>query len=290
MLPVPAFRPVTFDSGSRGDGWDREVSLAKAGDRTRGSSFGVGMAVGAMLGLIAIDLELPSLVSYWGDNSVLALVCAAVTAIGWLTPLRRVLAVLAVLAAALWLTVAFTPLTGRLADGLVRSDEPRAADAVFVFGSRIQSDGDPSSEAMSRLLRGLQLVAEGRASRLIVSEQRYSGLYEPIARAWAHDFAPRAEILAVGPINNTRDEAVAVARLCRERGWKRVLAVTSPVHTRRAAAALEKAGLEVVAVPSVETRYDLETLDHAGDRRRGFGSVLHERIGLLVYDRRGWID
>ncbi len=248
------------------------------------------MAVGAVLGLIAIDLDLPSLVSFWGDNSALALICAAVGAIGWLTPLRRAFAALVVLAAALWLAVAFTPLTGLLADGLVRRDEPRAADAAFVFGSRIQSDGDPTSEAMSRLLMGLQLVAQGRASRLIVSEQRHSRLYEPVARAWAHDFALRAEILAVGPIHDTHDEAVAVARLCRERGWKRVLAVTSPVHTRRAAAALEKAGLEVIAVPSVETRYDLETLDHAADRRRGFGSILHERIGLLVYDRRGWID
>jgi uncharacterized SAM-binding protein YcdF (DUF218 family) len=65
--------------------------------------------------------------------------------------------------------------------------------------------------------------------------------------------------------------------------------VTSPVHTRRAAAALERTGLEVIAVPSIETRYDLEDLDRPSDRRRGFGSIAHERVGLFVYGRRGWL-
>ena len=116
-----------------------------------------------------------------------------------------------------------------------------------------------------RLLRGVELVAGGSHGRLIVSEQPRSRPYAPVARAWAAVRGAPRRSCAVGPIRNTRDEAVAVARLCREHGWRRVLAVTSPVHTRRAGAALEQAGLEVVSVPSIETRYDLETLDRPGD-------------------------
>jgi uncharacterized SAM-binding protein YcdF (DUF218 family) len=97
------------------------------------------------------------------------------------------------------------------------------------------------------------------------------------------------EILAVGPIVNTHDEAVALAALGRARGFARVLAVTAPVHTRRACASLEAQGLETTCVPSVETRYDLETLDRPGERIRALGTVLHERLGLVVYRRRGWI-
>ena len=263
--------------------------MARAsGNRT--AHLGVGLAVGAVVGMVALDLNFPSLVSFWPDASALVVVSAVATALAWLTtPLRRVAAVAAALLAALWLVVSFSPLTRVLAEGLVRRDEPRAADAVFVFGSRIQADGEPTSEAMSRLLKGLQLTAEGRASRLIVSEQPKGGRYAPIAREWTRVFTPRVEILAVGLIRNTHDEAVAVAALCAQRGWRRVLAVSSPVHLRRAAGALEKQGLEVVAVPATETRYDLETLDQPGDRRRAFGSILHERIGLLVYARRGWI-
>lgn len=264
--------------------------MARASGATRPSQFGVGLVVGALVGFTALDLSMGSLVSFWSDATLAVPICALLGGLAWLTPLRRPFAVLAALAMSFWLVVSYTPVAKALASGLVRRDEPRAADAVFVFGSRIHDGGEPTSEAMSRLVEGLRLLAEGRASRLIVSEQPHSRLYAPIARAWAHDFAPRAEILAVGPIHNTHDEAIAVARLCRERGWKRVLAVTSPVHTRRAAATLEKEGLEVVSVPSAETRYDLELLDQAGDRRRGFPSILHERIGLLVYRRRGWVD
>jgi uncharacterized SAM-binding protein YcdF (DUF218 family) len=245
--------------------------------------------VGAVVGFVALDLNFPSLVSFWPDASAMVPALAAATAVAWLTPLRRLAAVATALLAALWLVVSFTPLTQVLRDDLVRRDEPRTADAVFVFGSRVQVDGEPTSEAMSRLLKGLQLVSEGRAARLIVSEQPKGGRYAPIAREWTRVFAPKVEVLAVGLIRNTHEEAVAVSALCAQHGWKRVIAVSSPVHMRRAAGALEKEGLEVVAVPAVETRYDLETLDEPGDRRRAFGSILHERLGLAVYARRGWI-
>jgi uncharacterized SAM-binding protein YcdF (DUF218 family) len=103
-------------------------------------------------------------------------------------------------------------------------------------------------------------------------------------------FAGRAEVVSVGRILNTHDEAVAVARLFRERGYTRVLAVTSPTHSRRAAAALERQGLVVFSVPAVETRFDLERLHWPGDRREGFAAIAHERLGLVVYRRRGWIE
>jgi len=86
-----------------------------------------------------------------------------------------------------------------------------------------------------------------------------------------------------------RTEAVAVARLLRERGWKRVLAVTSPLHSRRAAASLEAQGIEVASCPSMEPRFDVNALRPGGDRLEAFGHALHERLGLFVYRRRGWI-
>lgn len=260
-----------------------------AGDRV--GRLGVGLAAGALAGLIVADLNLPSLVSYFGDRSYLVPPIAALGALLWMTPLRRLVAAAVAFLCTLWLVVAFTPLTSWLAQGLVRRDPVEGADAVFVFSSRVQEDGDPTTDAMSRLLKGVELVAEGRAARLIVSEvPPPAGPHAPLARAWLDAFARRGEVVSVGRIVNTRAEAIAVARLCRERGWTRVLAVTSPTHTRRAAAALEKEGLAVIAVPSIETRFDLERLDWPGDRREAFAAIAHERIGLAVYRRRGWIE
>jgi len=251
----------------------------------------VGLTAGALAGLVVADLNLPSLVSYFGDRTYLVPPIAAVGGLLWLTPLRRLAGAAVALLALLWLAVSFTPITGWLAEGLVRRDPIEAADAVFVFGSRVQEDGDPTTDAMSRLLKGVELVAEGRAPRLLVSEVAPpAGPYAPLARAWLGAFARRGEVVSVGRIVNTRGEAVAVGRLCRERGWKRVLAVTSPTHTRRAAAALEKEGLFVMAVPSIETRFDLERLSLPGERRQAFAAIAHERLGLVVYRRRGWID
>jgi uncharacterized SAM-binding protein YcdF (DUF218 family) len=257
----------------------------------RRGQLGVGLTVGAVAGLLAVDLDLPSLASMWSDRTVLVPLSAAVGALLWLTPLRRLVASATALLALLWLAVAFTPLTAWMAQGLVRRDPMQAGDAVYVFSSQVQRDGDPSANATSRLLKGVELLAEGRASRLIVSEiPPPAGAYAPLARAWVERFVPRAEVLSVGRIHNTHDEAVAVARLFREHGWTRVLAVTSPTHTRRAAAALEKQGLEVVSVPAVETRFDLEGLPEPGDRREAFPAIAHERIGYLVYRHRGWVD
>jgi uncharacterized SAM-binding protein YcdF (DUF218 family) len=265
--------------------------VASKGRDERRQRAWTGLAVGALAGLLILDLGLPSLVSYWGERSHFVPVAALVGAALWLTPLRRLAAVAVGLLMALWLVVSYTPVTAWMADGLVRRDPVQAADAVYVFGSRIQDDGDPTTDAMSRLLKGVELVAEGRSRVLVVPEIRgMEGHYTPIARDWVNRFAPQAEVLTVGPISNTHDEAVAVERLFRERGWSRVLAVTSPTHTRRAAATLEALGLKVMAVPSVETDYDLERLDRSGDRRKAFESLIHEWVGLFVYAQRGWID
>ncbi len=268
----------------------RGVGAAGASRVAGAAHAAVGLAVGTLVGLLILDLDLPSIASFWGDWILLVPAGALTGALLWPTRLRRLVAASAVALVLLWLIAAETPLVPWLAGGLVRRQAPQPADAVFVFGSRLQADGDPTTEAMSRLLKGVELLADGQARRLVVSElPPPSRPYAPIARAWTRRFAPGCEVLAVGPIHNTHEEAVAVARLFRERGWHRVLAVSSPVHTARAAASLEKQGLAVVSVPAVETRYDVETFDRAGERLRAFGPVLHERLGLLVYRHRGWI-
>ena len=44
----------------------------------------------------------------------------------------------------------------------------------------------------------------------------------------------KCELLSVSPVRSTRDEALLVGQLAKERGWKSVLLVTSPTHSRRA--------------------------------------------------------
>jgi uncharacterized SAM-binding protein YcdF (DUF218 family) len=264
--------------------------VVRAAEDGRAARLGVGLASGALIGLVILDLDLPGVASFWGELSFLVQAAALLGALLWTTRARGLVAATAVALAAAWLAATYTPLVPWMADGLVRRDPLQPAEAVFVFGSRLQADGEPTTEAMSRLLKAIELVAEGHARHLVVSElPPPSRAHAPIAREWTRRLGVDCDVLSVGPVRNTHDEAMAVAKLFRDRGWRRVLAVTSPVHSRRAAATLEHEGLLVVSVPAVETRYDVETFDRPGERRGAFASVAHERLGLLVYGRRGWI-
>ena len=251
----------------------------------------MGAAVGAAASLIARDLGVPSYASYWGDSSPLILGGTLACAGLWLTPLRRALLAIGATLGLVWCVVAFTPVSAWLADGLTRRDPPVAADAVVVLASRLQEDGELTSVAMSRLVHGVELLAQGRAGRLVLTElpPPYKSYAAP-ARQMLSALGLQAELHSVGPVERTRDEARQVAALFRSKGWRKVLLVTSPPHSRRAAATFEKEGMEVASSPAVETRFDLETLERPEERLAAFGSLVHERLGLLVYRQRGWID
>jgi uncharacterized SAM-binding protein YcdF (DUF218 family) len=93
----------------------------------------------------------------------------------------------------------------------------------------------------------------------------------------------------LGPVRNTHDEALATLDYFRSHGLNRLIVTSSPTHTFRAAALFEGQGLEVMATPAIETRFDLQTLDRAEERLASFGSIIHERLGIFVYRKRGWI-
>jgi len=259
--------------------------------RIRGLFFGA--ALGFLLGLVAKELDFATLISFQGDRALIVLSSTAMGALLGLARFERLLVVVAAAAFSLWLLVAFTPLTQWMGEPLVRRDRLQKADAVFVLASGVQPDGDLSTVAMSRLLGGLELLGEGWAPRMVLSELPLPWpRYRDAAVELMDSLRLSNEILVVGPVLDTHDEAVAVSELARELGFERLLVVTSPSHSLRASRALEAAGVEVVSVPSVETTFDYENLGavtRGDDRVRAFGVFIHEHLGLLYYRYKGWI-
>ncbi len=249
-----------------------------------------GAALGAAAGLLIVDLGLEEATSYTGDNALLPIGAALIGALLWQTRVRALLAAGLALLAAVWLLVVLTPVTRLLARGMVRADVLAPADAVYVLAAYVQGDGELGSAALSRLHHGAELVRAGWAPRLLVSNVASRPLHAAAAARALRELGLAIPLEALGPVvSNTHDEARELARLARERGWRRVILVTSPLHTRRAAAVFERAGLEVISSPASETSYDVENLISGDDRLRAFGPILHERVGLLVYRWRGWI-
>ncbi len=258
--------------------------------RTTWGRVGVGLAVGALVGLLAKDLNLLSLASYWEDRAPFVLYAALAGAVLWSTRLKWTVGLCTAGLLLLWTVVAFTSLCPWLATDLIRRDTLQPADAVFILGSRVQMDGELTDEAVSRLLHGLELLQQGHAPWLVLSElpPPYPS-HSEAARRLMDGLAMEQEILSVGETRNTRSEAVAVAALYRERGWERLLVVTAPLHSRRACASLEHEGVTVVCSPSVERDFDLENLDEPDGRLESFGSIMHEKLGIWIYARRGWL-
>lgn len=201
--------------------------------------------------------------------------------------------------ALLLLIVAYTPLAKKMATPLIMQTAPqeiaRGADAVMVLGSWVQKDSTLTNVSMPRLMRGIELMRQNQVPILIVSEiAPPAGSYSKAARRIAAQLKIPLNVQPLpGYMGNTRDEAVNFAALAKSKGWKRVFLVTSPTHTRRATLMFRRAAqgqkLQILSVPSTELNADLATLDDPGDRINVFKMCLRERVGLWIYERRGWV-
>jgi uncharacterized SAM-binding protein YcdF (DUF218 family) len=116
-------------------------------------------------------------------------------------------------------------------------DEPVApSDALIVLGD--------DNYAADRAFHAAELYREGVAP-IVVASGRMLRRDVSIADVMQHDLdsfgVPAASIVKLTHrAENTREEAVEVARLIQTRRWKRVLVVTSNYHTRRARFIFEK--------------------------------------------------
>lgn len=197
---------------------------------------------------------------------------------------------------AVLLIVMFTPLVGLLSTGFVRADPPRSdrPDAVLVLSGSISDDGLVTGQALDRLLSAL-IVAKARGvgelglSVIGAADGPDPETSEEDQRALVALAAPQFTPRFVHDVHSTRDEALAFAALARTHGWRHVLVVTSPMHSRRACAAMEAAGLLVECRPAAGRDYSIRRLETPDDRRLAFRDVVYETAATLLYRARGWI-
>ncbi|MBB6097844.1 uncharacterized SAM-binding protein YcdF (DUF218 family) [Deinobacterium chartae] len=228
----------------------------------------------------------------WLAPALLALTLLAVLC----APVRTALVGAAVLLAVATLLLTLTPLAAALLRPLIVSAAPVRADAVVVLAAGIHcGSGELGATSLARFVRGLELWRAGYASTLVFSDT--TGLAsepgcpsvgrqeERLVRRLYPENPP--SILLLPRMRTTRTEAVAAAQLARERGWHRVLLVTSSTHSRRALAVFSSAGLCAVSVPAGEPDFDLR-LSTPLDRLAALRTLAREWAGLLSYQLRGW--
>jgi hypothetical protein len=124
---------------------------------------------------------------------------------------------------ALTLAAAITLLLLFLPRSLVVTHEPVKADAVIVLGG-----GD-----VSRLRRGIELVEQGWAPRLILVGGSKEGWLHVARRSCPDCRLEEREVVYLEGSVDTRTDAQLSLDHCRKEGLRKVLVVTSPYHSRR---------------------------------------------------------
>lgn len=196
---------------------------------------------------------------------------------------------------------------------LTPSPLPRA-DAVMVLGGGLRPALPPRrgvevTEAGDRLLTGVALLRQGRAPWLLVSggvvsftDSDPSPSEATSATRLATELGvPRGRIVPSGEARNTAEEAAALQRIARQRGWRSVLLVTSATHLPRAAATFhQRTDLTIVPVACDFLLPERRTLGRPSPASVALDllptaealatttQVLKEHLGSLVYRLRGW--
>ena len=265
----------------------------------RPDSSGYALATDALLGILA-SFVLAQLAPWGAYDVVGTIVSIVVGAIGGLVVGRlfrpRVLIGIDIGLIALYLLIAWTPIVVPFASRWVRNDPLPAdtLDAVVVPSASVMSDSALSAIAADRLLAGLELVRAGHARRIITTRQvahvddRLVSSDSDQARLVSLASLADKWTIVDGP-KTTRDEAVLTGQLLFPRGEKRIIVVTSPLHTRRACAVFEGAGFTVVCRAARERDNATNPPIGQHDRLAAFRSYGYELAGWVKYRSRGWL-
>ena len=253
-----------------------------------------GAVLGVVFWLLLLVLGVPWV--FHIDGFIGLWPSAAVGILIGLTRWRVVLLAVDVAVSVLLLVLAYTPLIVEPSRSLIRNDPlPPSADAIVVLAGGTNDDGLILPQATDRLLKGLELLNGGIAPVLVLPREADSVGNRLVTPRDDHERiialvrGARSKVVLSGLTGSTRDEAVRTGMLFRARGWKRVVIVTSPLHTRRACATFEKMGMTVTCVAAEWREAAVNSLRSPEDRIRAFQVWLYEMAGTARYYQLGWI-
>ncbi len=122
------------------------------------------------------------------------------------------------------------PIFRLIGEGWVVEDTLEHSDAIFVL-----SDDNFYAD---RATRASQVYRQGLAPVVVASGRRlrpYAGIAELIEHDLIERGVPKDKILRVAhDADNTREEAITLALVAKQKKWRSIIVVTSNFHTRRA--------------------------------------------------------
>jgi uncharacterized SAM-binding protein YcdF (DUF218 family) len=190
--------------------------------------------------------------------------------------------------------ISFTNVSASLVRPLIRVDTiPNDADAVVVLSGGVTNDGYLPQQGGDRVRKALELMKAHVAPVLVVTRERTREGSRGVNSAGDQDAFVRLagvdSVIRSGWVTSTRAEAEQVSRIAAANHWKRVIVVTSPVHSRRACATFESLGMKVSCIPADSRDISLNRMTSAHDRVGAFALWLYELAGTLRYRQLGYL-
>ncbi len=157
---------------------------------------------------------------------------------------------------ALIILAAFTPLPNFLARPLIIPPEPEKADVILVFSGGVYQNGSLSYFTLERVVQGVILYKNGFASKIIFSgglslgnkNESDSDAMKKVAVGLG---VKEEDIILENQSKNTIENLKNSQKIFTEKGFKKVLLVTSAIHTYRSILIAKKLGLELIPASPV---------------------------------------
>ncbi len=197
----------------------------------------------------------------------------------------RFLAKSCYLLVAIWLLVFFTPLANFLAKPLEIKPDPQKADVILVLSGGVYANGSLSYFSLERLAQAVILYKKGLSPKIIFSGGVSLGnlkLSDGLAmEKVAIDLGVnKDDIIIENQSRNTYENLAYSKKIIEEKGYQRVLLVSSAIHMYRSMRIAEGLGLKVIPASPVPFEEYRQT---PIDRFLLFYFTLREYAAILVY-------
>jgi len=161
---------------------------------------------------------------------------------------------------------------------MVSNTKLNRADVIVVLGYPSEPDGTPSQTMRFRVEKGAELYHQGCAPFIVFSGGAVDQAFieAKVMASYAITLGvPKDAIILETESRDTLENASLVSAILTSRGWKSIILVTSPYHTRRATKLFERLGYSVTSVVS---NSPTET-----STRTRLSEILHEYFLWIYY-------
>lgn len=190
----------------------------------------------------------------------------------------------------LYLLMFYSPFVWLVASPLMISQVPQKADAIVVFGGGVGETGSPGKSTMERSRFSVDLYNRGFANNIIYSSG-YTWKYNDAENMKLFALSmgvPDSHVILEQRAGSTYENVKYVSQIMKEKGFKKIVLVSSPYNMRRASLVFKKMNktIVVIYVPVEEAQFYHKTVPVKIEQIRG---IVHEYLGIIYYFFKGYI-